>query len=222
MGKCFCLGAMIVAVVLVTSGCAETSYVVFEAAEADSRLMGRVVEVEIDREYYEDYPDCVLVMPPSAAPGLERIAGLVEAALSTALTRKLKRVVGAVERDLVARRMAVDLSYPNDREALLRALECETFVTTEISGPGNAYYLVWSEFRIGLEMRLLRARDRRLLWHAQHVADRSGGGLPLSPIGVIVEAFSSTRFLVDPDVTDSVVDDAVRRIVASLPDSRSY
>lgn len=214
---------LIVAVFVVTSGCAKTRYVEFDDVEADTRLVGRVVEVEIDREYYENYPDCVVVMPPSAAPNLgSGISDLVESALSTTLTRKLKRVVGAVERDMAARRMAVDLIYPEDRVLLLKALDCDAFISTDISGPGNAYYLVWSEFRIELEMRLLRAQDGRLLWRALHVADRSGGGLPLSPIGAIVEAFSSTRFSVDPDVTESVVDDAVRRMVASLPNSISY
>ena len=211
-----------VAAVFAMAACTGTRYVDFKDAEADARLPGRTVAVEIDREYYEDYPDCVVVMPPSASPGLGKIAGLVEAALASHLTRKVTRVVGAVERDSAARRMAVDPLHPGDRGFLLKTLGCGAFITTEISGPGNAYYLIWSEFRVGIDARLFRARDGRLLWRARHVADRSGGGLPFSPVGAIVEAFSSTRFAADADVADSVVDDAVRRLVASLPDSRSY
>ena len=222
LGKHVRRGIMAAAVVLVMSGCAETRYVDFKDAEADSLLLGRTVAVEIDRQYYEDYPDCVVIMPPSAAPGLDRVAGLVEAALTTRLTRKVTRVVGAVERDLATRKTAVDPLHPGDREFLLKTLGCEAFMTIEISGPGNTYFLVWSEFRVGLEARLFRVRDGRLLWHARHVADRSGGGLPLSPIGAVIETFSSTRFSADADVADSVVDDAVRRVVASMPDSRSY
>ena len=222
IGKGIRRGILIAAAVLVMGGCTGTRYVDFKDAGADWRLPGRTVAVEIDRQLYEDYPDCVVVMPPSAAPGLDRIADLVEAALASRLIRKVTRVVGAVERDSAARRMAVDPLHPGDREFLLKTLGCGAFIATEISGPGNAYYLVWSEFRIELEVRLFRAQDGRLLWHALHVADRSGGGLPLSPIGAIVETFSSTRFSADADVADSVVDDAVRRLVASLPDSRSY
>jgi len=213
---------MAAAAVLVIAGCTGTRYVDFKDAEANSRLPGRTVAVEIDRQFYEDYPDCIVVMPPSAAPGLDRIADLVEAALTTRLTRKVTRVIGAVERDSAVRRMAVDPLHPGDRGVLLKTLECGAFMTAEISGPGNAYYFVWSEFRVKIDARLFCARDGRLLWRARHVADRSGGGLPLSPIGAIVETFSSTRFSADADVADSVVDDAVRRVVASLPDSRSY
>ncbi len=222
IGKGIRWGVMVAAAVLVIGGCTGTRYVDFEDAEVVSHLPGRTVAVEIDREYYEDYPDCVVVMPPSAAPGLGRIAGLVEAALASRLTRKVTRVVGAVERDSAIRRMAVDPLRPGDREFLLKTLGCGAFITTEVSGPGNAYYLVWSEFRIGLDARLFRARDGRLLWRARHVADRSGDGLPLLPIGAVVETFSPTRFSADADVVGSVVDDAVRRIVVSLPDSRSY
>ena len=215
-------GVMVAAAVLVMSGCTGTRYVDFEDAEVSSNLPGRTVAVEIDRQFYEDYPDCVVIMPPSAPPGLGKIAGLVESALASYLTRKVTRVVGTVERDLAIRRMAVDPLHPGDRELLLKTLGCGAFMTTEISGPGNAYYLVWSEFRVGIDARLFRARDGRLLWRARHVADRSRGGLPLSPVGAIIDTFSSTRFSADADVADSVVDDAVRRVVASLPDSRSY
>ena len=99
IGKGIRRGILIAAAVLVMGGCTGTRYVDFKDAEADSRLLGRTVAVEIDREYYEDYPDCVVVMAPSAAPGLDRIAGLVEAALTTRLTRKMTRVVGAVEHE---------------------------------------------------------------------------------------------------------------------------
>lgn len=222
LGKNVRRGVIVAAAVLAISSCTGTRYVDFKDAEADSSLPGSIVAVEIDRQYYEDYPNCVVIMPPSAAPGMGKIARLVEAALTTHLSRKVTRVIGAVERDSVARRMAVDLLRPGDRKSLLKALGCGAFMTTDVSGTGNTFYLIWSEFRIGLDARLFRARDGRLLWRARHVADRSGGGIPLSPIGAIVETFSSTRFSADPDVAYSVVDDAVRRVVASLPDSRSY
>ncbi len=136
IGKGIRRGVMVTAAVLVMAGCTGTRYVDFEDAEAVSRLPGRTVAVEIDREYYEDYPDCVVVMPPSAAPGLGRIAGLVEATLASRLTRKVTRVVGAVERDSAIRRMAVDPLHPDDRVLLLKALGCDAFIATEISVSG--------------------------------------------------------------------------------------
>ena len=69
---------------------------------------------------------------------------------------------------------------------------------------------------------MLRAADGHVLWKARHIADRSDGGLPLSPIGLVVDTYSSSQFSSDREIAESVVDDAVRRIVRSLPDARKY
>jgi hypothetical protein len=101
----------------------------------------------------------------------------------------------------------------------MNGLGCDAFVTMEVIGPGQSYLVVWSEVRIGIEVRMIRAGDRRLLWRARHIAGRSEGGLPISPAGFVMDAFSSTRFSADREIVDSVIDDAVRRIVASLPNA---
>ena len=75
--------------------------------------------------------------------------------------------------------------------------------------------------RIGIEVKMVRAGNGQLLWRARHVANRSEGGIPFTPIGVVVDGYSSTRFSADREIIDSVVDDAVRRLVASLPNART-
>jgi hypothetical protein len=69
---------------------------------------------------------------------------------------------------------------------------------------------------------MLRAADGHVLWKARHIADRSDGGLPLSPIGIAVDTFTSAQFSSDREISESVVDDAVRRLVRSLPNARTY
>jgi hypothetical protein len=76
--------------------------------------------------------------------------------------------------------MAVDIVSPVDQDALMNGLGCDAFVTMEVIGPGQSYLVVWSEVRIGIEVRMIRAGDRRLLWRARHIAGRSEGGLPIS------------------------------------------
>ncbi len=205
------------------AACTETKYVKFsEVDEANSIPHLRTVAVEIDREYYRNYPDCVVVLPPHASQGAERFSKLVEASLALRLTRKISQVISGAERDLAARRMSVDLVSPVDQDALMDGLGCDAFVTMEVIGPGQSYLVVWSEVRIGIEVRMIRAGDRRLLWRARHIAGRSEGGLPVSPVSFVMDAFSSTRFSADQEIVDSVVDDAVRRLVASLPNFKSF
>ena len=69
---------------------------------------------------------------------------------------------------------------------------------------------------------MLRAADGHVLWRARHIADRSGGGLPVSPIGIVIDTYSSAQFSSDREIAESVVDDALRRLVRSLPDARVY
>jgi hypothetical protein len=211
---------VVVAVVAWLTACAETRYVKFDKEGEKTVFPYRTVAVEMDAGFHEEYPDCVVVMPPKATPGLERFPDLVETSLGLQLTRKISRVVGATERDRAARRMAFDLVHPGDREALVEAMGCDAYVDSTVAGPGRAYLVVWSQVRIGIEVKMVRARDGQLLWRARHVANRSEGGLPFTPIGVVVDGYSSARFSADREIVDSVVDDAVRRIVASLPNAR--
>jgi len=46
--------------------------------------------------------------------------------------------------------------------------------------------------------------------------------LPFSPIGIVVDTYSSAQFSSDREIPESVVNDAVRRLVRSLPDARVY
>ena len=77
---------------------------------------------------------------------------------------------------------------------------------------------------IGLGALLLSCgspeRDGFVVWRARHAATRSEGGLPTSFLSAAVNMFAAGAQHADPDVRLSVADDAVRRIVVSLPDTR--
>ncbi len=203
-------------------GCAETRYAAYSDVAGMTELPYRTVVFEIGRAFYTDFPDCALIMPPAPTKGDGRFAALVEMALGRYLTGKFTRVINPTERDIVARRIAADLSQLEDRLALAEEVRCDSFVFTDLLGPRSKNLIVWSQIRVGLEVRMVRASDGHLLWRARHVASRSEGGLPLSPVSLVMETISSTRFSSDHEITASVVDDALRRLVATIPDARSY
>ena len=49
------------------------------------------------------------------------------------------------------------------------------------------------------------------------MATRSDGGLPFSPVGVVVNAFWAARFQGDHEKFDTLIDDAARRILRTFP-----
>ena len=80
--------------------------------------------------------------------------------------------------------------------------------------------MVWAERQIGLAIGLIDLRDDAVLWRARHAARRGAGGAPLSPLSLLVSTGAAARFAADADVPLSLLDDALRRTLATLPDLR--
>ncbi|HIJ44095.1 MAG: hypothetical protein V1253_00825 [Alphaproteobacteria bacterium] len=206
------------------AACTETRYVNYQGEEAFPDIFSRQVEFNVSKAFYRDPPDCVVVLPSTTADkgqgqgdGRGRV---VEDALARQLSGKVNRVIGPNERDHLVRRLAVDLSRPGDRRVLARQARCGFFVQAKPWGGESVYAVVWTQTRVGLEVVMTRAGDDGALWQARHVATRSGGGLPLSPISVASNAFMAARLNTDGDVPLSLLDDTLRRMVRTLPDTR--
>ena len=58
---------------------------------------------------------------------------------------------------------------------------------------------VWSQIQFGLDVKMIRRDDDKTLWRAQHITERSGGGLPLSLFGIVTEAYKSVKISSDTD-----------------------
>ncbi|MBT8001469.1 MAG: hypothetical protein HN578_00990, partial [Rhodospirillales bacterium] len=93
---------------------------------------------------------------------------------------------------------------------------CSSYLRSRVIGSGKTNLLVWSQIQVGIEVAMIRATDGVVLWRARHMAQRSDGGLPLTPIGAIVDAYTSIKFSSDREITESMIDDTVRRIVKSI------
>ena len=202
------------------AACAETRYVAYEDDEAIASLFSRSVAFKVAGAYYRDPPDCAVVMPFLADGRRPANAAIIENALARHLSAKVSSVVAAAERRRLARTLAVDLSRAQGRAALARAAGCGFLVEAAPWGGDGAYALVWTQARIGLEVRMIRARDDRVVWRARHAATRSKGGLPLSPFSAVTNVLTAARFNADGDVAFSMADDAVRRIFETLPSTR--
>jgi hypothetical protein len=212
--------AKAIAVILTTTSCAQTTYVGLENDDPMPGGAARIVGVQIDHSFIDEFPDCTIIMEPDTGPGLQQFKPMVEEALGRHLTRKFTRVIDATERRRISRKSALDLRHREDRIDLAKISDCDTLLRARVVGPGKTYLLVWSQMQVGIEVIMMRVHDSKMLWRARHMADRSEGGIPFSPIGIVVDAYSSVQFSSDREISESVIDDAVRRIVRSIPNSR--
>jgi hypothetical protein len=184
------------------------------AALDDRRVFYRVA-----RAFYRDPPECVVVLPAPDNRARPAAALRIERAVARHLRDKVPRVIGPLGRDRAVRRLALDLNHAGDRRRFAQIERCDVFVRWRAIGSSNENFLVWSHRDFGLDVEMFRAPDRTL-WKASHVARRSDGGVPLSPLSAPIAIFEAARFSNDKDILPSMIDDTLRRLVASLPDVR--
>ena len=209
-------GAALIAC-LAVAGCITTNHVPYDEAGGENPFFERRIAFEVGEAFHRSPPDCAVVLPVAASPA---VAAMVEAALFRYLTGRLPRVVGPLKRRRAVRSLAVDLADPDGRRVLAANMRCSAFVRATVTEWGDDNVLVWARRRFGLDVVLVRAADGAALWKARHASYRSDGGLPLSPFSVPLSAIEAGRFYADGDIAPSLVDDVVRRTVATLPDVR--
>ncbi len=186
---------------------------------AIEEINGRRVFYRVDRAFYRDPPQCVVVMPPPDDGAPASVTVNVEAAVARHLRDKVRRVIGPLERRRAERRLALDLNDAGDRRRLARHERCNAFVRWRLIGSSSANFLVWSHRDVGLDVEMFRDPDKTL-WKASHVAHRSDGNVPLSPLSAPFAIYVAARFSKDRDILPSMIDDTMRRLVVSLPDVR--
>ena len=198
-------------------GCYSTNYHPYGEEPAGPALLERQVAFEVKDAFYEAPDDCAVVLPlQSFADPAARET--VEAALARHLTERVRRVIAPMERRRLARELGLDLSDPQDWPPFAAATSCGRGLTASLTQYRQDYLLVWAQQSLGLEVALLRLSDRTLLWRARHTGNRSDGGLPLSPLSLVVEGVSASGFALDSEVQPALADEVARRLLFTLPD----
>lgn len=147
-------------------------------------------------------------------------APLVEAAVARRLSDRVARVIGPAEREVLGRGLAVGLDDSRDRRDFERLTGCGHVMEVRPIGVGSRSLGFWAERRVGLVLELKEIGREAPVWTAQGVSSRADGGLPLSVLGAIGAVARADRFWNDADVPESLVDDLLRTLVRSLPDTR--
>ena len=208
---------------LLLSACTEMRYVDYNEKAKQDDFPSKMVAYEINPSFYESFPDCVLILPPGPQDGVTGdLSRIIETALARHIVRRFDRVIDGQERRNAVERYDLDLGDPSGRRLLTERLHCDAYIETEVLDPRIDYLIVWSQVGVGLELKLKRSGDDQLLWRAHHKARRSEGGLSFSPLGILTDTVFSSRFAADREIAESLVDDAIRRMVLPLPNTRSF
>ena len=205
--------------VLLLGACVTTNHTSYRETTDPTSPLDRQVVYHLDRAFYKDPPDCVVVMSSRDTIN-SQLALMIEESIARHLTMKVSRIIGPAERRRLERELAVDLSSTEGQKRLGQATNCRGFLSWRTLEVADGYALVYSSRSLGLELEMTRLSDDTTLWSASHVTQRWDGGIPLSPFSIAFSAFEATQFHTDQDILPSMVDDAVRRIFVTLPDMR--
>lgn len=172
------------------------------------------VEHDLAENFWRNPPVCVVVVPAVVAGEVPH--RLAERALARHLFGRVAVVVGPDRRDAEARHLALDLTHPEDRARYGALAGCRHGAELELVG-GRSYAVIWAEAAFDLKARLIDLATGDIVWSARHRASRSNGGLPISPVGLVVAAGQAGAFVADGDLLPSVLEDGLRALMATLP-----
>lgn len=220
------LAAALLAAALL-AGCTDVAYVRHADQKAvggkvEDENFGRQVDYHLGRAFYATPPSCVMVMPAADKDLPQHLARAIEDTVGRHLTTRVDRIVDARRVQGEARRRIYDPANAPDRRRLARALRCDTIAEIDRAGVGSVFAVVWTEISVNIGLTLKRASDGAVLWRGRHRARRGDGGMPLTIFGAGGGALAAGRLASDGDALPSIIDDSVRRMMASLPDVRKF
>ena len=208
-----CFGLMV--------GACSTQHTGYSDEDTPEDLFQRRIESEIKEAFYRQPPDCVTVLSVEDSGGRKFDDPIIEKAIARHARDRFDRVIGHIEREHLVRRLGFDLTNSIDRQRYAEKSRCGNFLEFVPWGGWSAYLVVWSRRAIGIEARLIDPSRKTILWRARHAANRSAGGVAVSPLGAVMKVIDTTAQQSDSDIRASLADDVARRLMTSLPDLRA-
>lgn len=110
---------------------------------------------------------------------------------------------------------AVARAVAEDPAGLHRALGVDAVVLGEVTHFDRAFAGIVSQAAVGCTVRMVALPSGKLLWRAEHVSRGFGGGVSVTPVGLILSAFSSLWNLRDDQLLRET-DALFREITATI------
>ncbi|MCW8914768.1 MAG: hypothetical protein OQK24_02820 [Magnetovibrio sp.] len=188
-------------------------------AAGEMQANDQTVMYHVSPAYFQNAPNCVIISPMDNKNPTE-LSRFVESTVARQLTGKIDRVISPLSRDRIAREQGYDLKVPEDLKTFARSQRCGFHLTITLQGSGDQFAVIWSDKRVGAKLELRKTSNDEVLWRGAHVARRGDGGIPLSPLSIFANTAKAVSFNTNEGLAYSIANDAVRRILTTLPDIR--
>ncbi|SCA58259.1 conserved exported hypothetical protein [Candidatus Terasakiella magnetica] len=174
------------------------------------------INYKVSGLFHRDPVDCVSVMK-SKSVGDPKLGQMISIAFARHLGEKVDRVIFPRKRERMVKKQGYDLTHKGDRRRYSLYSKCRFYGVAELYDLGDDYVGFAAKKHVGVRLDIRRFEDDEPLWQAAHTVWRADGAMPLSPFSVIGGMTSATLFKNDREILPSLVDDAMRRMVKTLP-----
>ncbi len=211
------------------SGCALSPTYVNDGEVSENQLDEvslNPVHYKIEQGFKQSPPKCVAVLPLKNAMEKETtgendkkytLIELTDESLEQLRWSLYSQLAPFAYRDVelaTVNKAIEQLGNETDYAALGKMLKCDAFLISEVTEYESGFFGIYSQTSIGINMKLIRARNQDVLWTGTHIATNRGGSVPFTPIGVIMGLYSAAENLSDEQLV-RVKDDVFRRLLST-------
>lgn len=220
----FCL----VFIGLTATGCASSPNYINDANNTNSADNSdfNTVHFKLDESFINTPPKCVAILPFKANtknPQLSNsstgnIEELTDAKLVELRWNLYSHLAPYPYRDVELEKVNNAISSLGNKAenyALLGStLQCDALLVAEVTDYGTTHLGFYSQSSVGVQMKLIRSENGKVIWEGNHVAKSHAGGFPITPIDIAVSIFSATDNISDEQLV-RVGDDLFRRLLST-------
>lgn len=219
---------LVFCIILILSGCASSPTYIDEndtAASEDSSFDVNTVYFKHGQSFISNRPSCIAVLPlklsndqlseEQPSPPAEN-----NLALSPENLQQLRWILYShlapfpfrdVELDQINKVVA---STPYSKKTVSEiglALNCDALLIGTVTEYHSDFLGFYSQTAIGIELKLISAKNGGVLWEARHVAKSHAGSIPITPASLIFGFYSASENVSEQQVVH-VADDLFRHL----------
>ncbi len=214
-----------ISALLLLAGCASSPTFVngnksFTEAEKNSQF--NAVYFKTEKQFITAPPQCIAILPFENMTGnivknsTERLK-LTDEKIEQLRWILYSHLAPYSYQDIELKKVDRALSKIKNKQhyaAIGKALNCDALLIGEITEYDADFLGLYSQISIGVDLKLVSAKDDSVLWQGHHIAKSHGGGVPITPVDIAVGVYSATENISDEQVV-RVEDDLFRRLLST-------
>ncbi|MBL1320016.1 MAG: DUF799 family lipoprotein [Methylophaga sp.] len=211
-------------VLLLLAGCASSPTFVNgneSFTEAEKNAHFNAVYFKTEKQFINSPPQCIAILPFGNKTGDTPNNSTERLTLTDEKIEQLRWILYShlaphSYQDVELKKVDHVLSKLNNKHyaAIGKKLHCDALLIGEITEYDADFLGLYSQISIGVNLKLITAKDGSVLWQGHHIAKSHGGSIPITPIDIAVGVYSATENISDEQVV-RVEDDLFRRLLST-------